>query len=412
VRSSSLLIDYQCPQCGAPAVIEETDHLFTCDFCRVKSYLLSRVYRYVMPHKAPEDRDLIYLPYWRFKGMLFSCTDKGVAYRIVDVSHRGVETAHAPLSLGLRSQTQRLRFLSPDTAGRFLIPDVSYAAMLERIKERFNRTGSSPLFLQSFIGETLSIIYAPFYLEGRLYDALLNRPVSPPLHDRKEFIERPGGRPAWELRFVPAQCPRCGWDLEGERDSFALSCQNCLSIWHAGKRRFMKLEFGCLADGGGGAPATLLPFFRVRSKVTGVDLDSLADLVRLGNLPRAVKESMEQEPFYFWAPAFKVRPRDFLRLSIRATLGQPAEKVEPRMPGHGAYPVTLPLNEAIESLKVNLASFMKPSGRLRPLLPDIGIEPAGVKLVYVPFHPEGDDLHYAPCRLSVNGKMLAYGRML
>ncbi|MGD9137268.1 MAG: hypothetical protein PVH42_10930, partial [Desulfobacterales bacterium] len=35
----NVLIEYQCPQCGAPATIEETDRLFTCQFCRVNSYL-------------------------------------------------------------------------------------------------------------------------------------------------------------------------------------------------------------------------------------------------------------------------------------------------------------------------------------------------------------------------------------
>ncbi len=413
MKSSRLLIEYQCPQCGAPATIEETDHLFTCAFCRVKSYLLSRVYRYVLPHKAPDGRELLYMPYWRFKGMLFSCTEAGVHHRIVDVSYRGVDYRHVPMSLGLRSQTQRLRFLTPETKGRFLVPDMSYTDMLEQIQGRFGKAGASPLFLQSFIGETLSILYAPFYLDGKLYDAVLNRAISPPLSDDSELRERPGGRPAWELRFVPAQCPECGWDLEGERDSFALTCRNCRSVWHAGKRRFMKVDFGSLpADEHGGTPTLFLPFFRIRPKVTGVSLGSLADLVRLGNLPRAVLDSMEEEPFHFWAPAFKVRPQDFLRLSVRTTLGQPGGRVEPRLPEDEIYPVTLPLNEALESLKMNLASFMKPAGKLRPLLPEITIEPKGITLVYIPFRVKGNEILYPPCRLRINRNLLVYGRML
>ncbi len=407
-----MLIEYQCPQCGAPATIEETDHLFNCAFCRVKSYLLSRVYRYVLPHRAPDGLELIYMPYWRFKGMLFSCTAAGVHHRIVDVSYRGVEAAHVPISLGLRSQTQRLRFLTPGTEGRFLMPDISYAAMLEKIQERFGKAGVSSLFLQSFIGETLSILYAPFYLDGKLYDAVLNRAISPPLSDDRDLRERPGGRPSWELRFVPAQCPECGWDLEGERDSFALSCRNCQSVWHAGKRRFMKLDFGSLAAVEHQASSLFLPFFRIQPKVTGVSLGSLADLVRLGNLPRAVLDFMEEEPFHFWTPAFKVRPQDFLRLSVRTTLGQPGGRVEPRLPEGDIYPVTLPLNEALESLKMNLASFMKPAGTLRPLLPEITIEPQNIALIYLPFQVKGNEVLYTPCRLRINRNLLIYGRQL
>lgn len=412
VKSSKLLIEYQCPQCGAPATIEETDHLFDCAFCRVKSYLLSRVYRYVMPHKAPKGRDLIYMPYWRFKGMLFSSEESAVRHRLVDVSYRGVEAPHVPMSLGLRSQTQKLRFLTPETEGRFLRPDMSYPDILKQILERFGKAGVSPVAFHSFIGETLSLLYAPFYLDGKLYDAVLNRPISPLLSDDYTLRDRPGGRPTWELRFVPAQCPECGWDLEGERDSFALSCRNCQSVWHAGKSRFMKLHFASLMEEEHGTPTLFLPFFRIRPKITGVRLSSLADLIRLGNLPKAVLDSMEEEPFHFWAPAFKVRPNDFLKLSVRTTLGQPKRPMEPRLPSGEIYPVTLPLNEALESLKVNLASFAKPPRKFHPLLPEINIEPKGVTLVYIPFSIRGNEILYAPCRLRLSRNTLAYGRML
>jgi len=86
----------------------------------------------------------------------------------------------------------------------------------------------------------------PFYVDGKLFDAALNRAISPRLDDDFDLGEKPGGRPTWELRFLPVQCPECGWDLEGERDSFALGCRNCQSVWHAGKRRFTKLESGHL----------------------------------------------------------------------------------------------------------------------------------------------------------------------
>ncbi len=411
MKSSKLLIEHQCPQCGAPATLEETDHLFTCPFCRVKSYLLSRVYRYVLPHKADPGKALLYVPYWRFKGMLFNCSETGVGHRLVDVSYCGVDTRHLPVSLGLRSQTLKLRFLTPETEGRFLQPNVAYTDMLERIRKRFGKS-ESQLFYQEFIGETLSILYAPFYVEQRLYDAVLNRPVSPPLPDDFDLRSKPGGRPKWELRFVPAQCPECGWDLEGQRDSFALHCRNCHSVWHAGKRRFMKLDFTCFQGDGKDQATLFLPFYRVRPQVTGVPLDSRADLVRLANLPVAVTEPMQKTPFHFWAPAFKVRPEDFLRFSLRTTLGQPQGKGEARLPQEKVYPVTLPVTEALESLKLNLASFMKPSRTLFPRLPEIEIAPKDIALCYLPFRVNRNEVLYPPCRLRINRNLLAYGRRL
>ena len=72
LTSPRLLIDHQCPQCGAPATLEETERLFTCPFCRVKSYLVTRDYfRYMLPHAAPAGKSLVFLPYWRFKGSFF-----------------------------------------------------------------------------------------------------------------------------------------------------------------------------------------------------------------------------------------------------------------------------------------------------------------------------------------------------
>ena len=408
-----MLIDYQCPQCGAPATLEETDHLFECAFCRVKSYLLSRVYRYVLPHRAAEGKDVVYVPYWRFKGMLFSCAPEGIEHRIVDVSYRALGLDPVPPTVGIRSQTLKLRFLTPETAGRFLQPDAAYPEILERVRARYARPGSGPLFLQEFIGETLSLLYAPFFLEGgRLFDAVLNRPVSGPLPDPIDLAALPGGRPRWRLQFVPAQCPECGWDLEGARDSLALACRNCHSLWHAGKRQFTKVSFETLPCPEGTEAACFLPFWKVRARVSGIPLDSLADLVRLANLPKAITDSMEKRPFHFWAPAFKVRPQDFLRFSLRTTLSQPEDEGDPRLPDGPLYPVTLPVTEAVESLKLNLASFMKPPRKLYPRLPEIGIEPKRIALTYLPFQVKRNEVLYPPCRLRINRNLLVYGRRL
>lgn len=412
MKSSKLLIDHQCPQCGAPATLEETDHLFTCEYCKVKSYLLSRVYRYVLPDKADKSKELLYLPYWRFKGMLFSCTEEGIKDRLVDVSNRAIKTRYAPPSLGLRSQALKLRFLTPETQGRFLKPDLTHGEMLDGIRDRYGSALPGRLFHQEFIGETLSIIYAPFYVEDRLYDAVLNRPISNPLPEDFELNSHPGGHPKWELQFVPAQCPDCGWDLEGARDSFALDCRNCDSVWHAGKRKFMKVKQGTLPSPDGEGSVYHLPFWRIRTKVSGVRLDSEADLVRLANMPKVVRPEMEEKPFAFWTPAFKVRPTDFLQFSLRTTLAQPKGELDPKLPRGDLYPVTLPVTEAVEGLKLNLASFMKPPRKLYPILPEIGIKPKEFTLVYLPFSSRGNELTYTPCRLRINRTLLNYGRLI
>jgi DNA-directed RNA polymerase subunit RPC12/RpoP len=411
VKSSKFLIEHQCPQCGAPATLEETDHLFICGYCRVKSFLQSRdFFRYVLPHRAPKGKSLVYLPYWRFKGCLFSCVSGGIRQKIVDVSHQGVESRYFPISLGLRGQTLKLRFMSPEEEGRFLKPGLAYGEVLELLERRLSASLPKPLFAQAFIGETLSQIYSPFYIEDTLYDAVLNRPVSSAPAEDLNGDALPGGRPTWQIQFLPALCPNCGWDLDGERDSLALNCKNCNSIWMAGKKGFTKIRFGALPENGEGV--MYLPFYRLKAEVTGIGLDSYADLIQLANLPKVVQEHWKDRPFRFWSPAFKVRPQDLLRFGRNLTLSQPQTDLISELPEGEIHPVTLPVQEAVEGLKINLASFMKPQRVLFPKLQEIQIKARRFMLVYVPFHKRGNELTQPAFQLRLNKNLLAYARHL
>jgi hypothetical protein len=410
VKSYNLLIEHQCPQCGAPATLEETDHLFTCAYCRVKSYLLSKIYHYMLPHSAPDDKELVFFPYWRFKGMLFSCVSDGIRDRIVDISHQAIQTPYFPISVGLRSQTLKLRFVSPDTEGRFLRPTLRFESTLGIIKERFNDALPNPVFLQSFVGESLNLLYAPFYVDSRVYDAVLNRPVSPELPAEVDISSLPGGRADWQPKFIPAQCPECGWDLQGARDSLALYCRNCRTLWQSQKEKFIKLKHAHLPPRG--ESATFLPFWRLKTEISGLDLDSYADLVRVANIPKVIQEPWEEQPFHFWCPAFKIRPIDFLRFSKYLTLSQPRGNFSPHLPETDPYPVTLSIMEAVQSLKLNLASFVKPRQKLLPALGGIEVKSRRFSLIYLPFTERGNELSLPEFRLRINRNLLTYAKHL
>ena len=411
VQSPRFLIDHQCPQCGAPIVLEETDHLFSCPYCRVKSFLYtSDFFRFMLPHAAPKGKTLVYFPYWRFKGILFSSLQERIEHRIVDVSHQALLSKSFPASLGLRSQVLKLRFVSPETEGYFLKPDLAFKDMVEIIQKRFSKGLPHPIYAQNFIGETLSQIYAPFYVDGKIYDGVLNRAISSAPVADLELTDLPGGPPHWQIQFIPAQCPECGWDLEGERDTLVLNCINCSSLWIQAKKGFQKLAFGHVP--GGGDSVLYLPFYRIRTEITGLELGSYADLVRVANLPKAVQKGMEKKPFHFWSPAFKIRPRDFLRFTTAFTLSQPMHAWEPRMPKAEAYPVTLPIQEALESLKITLAGFMKPPGVFLPTLADIRIKAKSLALVYFPFQVRRDEIFHPLLQLRTTRNVLNYARRL
>ncbi len=404
------LIEHQCPQCGAPAVLEETDRLFTCPFCKVRSYLTTGDYfRYMFPLAKPADKPLVYLPYWRLKGSLFVCLPGGIKPRIVDVSQQAVPSPFFPASLGLRSQTLKLRFVSSDGDGLFLKPTLSFKEMLLTAEETLVSGLAGPVFAKAFIGETLSQIYSPFHVTDRVFDAILNRPVSPALPDDFDISKLPGGKPDWRVEFIPTLCPDCGWDLEGDRNAIALPCRNCESLWLSHAKGFNKMEFGHFPAEG--PDSVYLPFYRIGADISGINLASYADLVKVANMAKVVQDGWQDKPFHFWTPAFKIRPQDFLLFSRNLTLSQPPKEWVPKLPQGEILSVTMPVTEAVESLKINLASFIKPPKMLQ-VLENMEIKPRGVVLVYIPLQKSGNELFQPAFNLRTTRALLEYAKFL
>lgn len=408
---TSFIIAHQCPQCGAPAELEETDRLFRCDFCRVGSYLdVADFFRYTLPHKAPLDKELIYFPFWRFKGMLFSCTPRGIEKRFIDVSHQAVQSPYFPFSLGFRSQTQKLHFAAGETPGVFIKPQIPFKEILPHWTAQFSATLPKPILHQDFIGETRSLLYAPFYLEQKVMDAVLNRSVSDAdTANIPADLLKPDTR-NWPITFIPTLCPQCGWDLTGGRDSLSLNCTNCHTVWQARQGRLEQLNAAHIPHDDD--DARYMPFWRIKADVRGADLTSYADLVKLANLPKAPQPGWDQIPFYFWFPAFKVRPQNLLTLANAFTLNQPTEQIEAGQPRGHLHPVNLPLQEAAESLKLSLAGLMRPQKRMVEKLPGIRIQARRFLLVFLPFRERPHELVHERMNLAINKNMLNLARNL
>ncbi|MDM8549750.1 hypothetical protein QUF72_06725 [Desulfobacterales bacterium HSG2] len=412
---TNFLVELQCPQCGAPAILEETDRMFRCEYCRVRSYLMRKDYfRYMLPDAAPENKELLFFPYWRFRGMLFSCLPDKTEHRFADVSCQAVGSEHFPDSVGLRSQALKLRFVSPETEGRFLQPVLSIREAMHIFGRRFNVCLQSPVLHQSFIGETLSLIYAPFYMADssptgsrQLFDAVLNEPISSSSPDNSDISLFRVGPPDWRIRLIPTLCPNCGWDMDGERDAVALTCKNCDSVWESGGDRFRKVVFAHIPKTGDNV--VFLPFWKIRADVSEIELDSYTDMVRIANLPKVIKKDAK---FHFWAPAFKLRPRIFLNLSRNITLFQPRQELAEGLPNVRLWPVTLPVTEAFEILKITLASFLKPRKLLLTLFRDIKITPKESLLVYVPFTQEHHEFVQPEFQQAVHKNVLAMSKNL
>ena len=367
-------------------------------------------FRYVLPHKNDENRDIIFFPYWRFKGMLFFCGPSGISNRFVDVSHQAIVTSDFPVSVGVRSQALKLRFLSADMQGRFLKPRLAFEEVAANFENRFGKSLPKPIVHQAHIGESLSLIYSPFYLKDNLYDAILDQPVSARILQESDLGQFDAGSPKWHIRFVSTLCPNCGWDLEGQRDALVLLCKNCNSAWYPVGKKLKQLKFAHLP--GSGNNTIYLPFWRIRADIKGVRLKSYADLIQIANLPKAVQTGWDEIPFRFWIPAFKVRPRVFQRLASQMTVTHPHAELIPEIPGERIHPSTLPVKESIESLAITLADFMKPRKALMEKFQQIDIDAKSFTLVFIAFNEEHHEYIQHDYQIALNKNVMAHSKNL
>jgi hypothetical protein len=71
----------------------------------------------------------------------------------------------------------------------------------------------------------------------------------------------------------------------------------------------------------------------------------------------------------------------------------------------------MPFQDAVESLKINLASFIKPPRMLR-VLDTIEIKAKSIVLVYVPFQKSGNELFQPTFNLRTNKTLMEYAKHL
>ena len=378
-----------------------------CEFCRVRSCISQKGFpRYYLPcsPKVPQDAQLIYLPYWRFKGVRYMCTASGVTPRFTDISTLAVADMppQIPFSLGLRPQAMPMKLIRPDTQGKFFRPLPS--AMVLKGKT-FDLKQAKHTF-QEDIGETFSLIYSPFYIrQQHLVDGVLNQAL--PLEKQIP----PGGfdldqvHPGIETHFIAGICPGCGADLEGSGDSLVLVCRNCHSLWRAKEEKLAKIKFKTAAPDH--KDDIMVPFWRISAKISPINLSSHADLARMANLPLAIPREWEKKPVHFWSPAFKVRPNIFLRLLGQLTSTQLEPALSHTVEDNLYQPINLPASEAIQTIRITISALLKPRKEILEILPRIDVAPQNVSLIFLPFKSSGHDITHPDLGIGINKKALA-----
>ena len=407
----SFIVEAECRQCGTTNDLGEADRLLRCRSCGVASLLSSDDYfRYVLPPRNKAEK-IFYIPYVRFRGSVFYCkTTKSVEHRVVDITQRGIDFPALPASLGIRPQAMKLRFAASDPGAVYLKNRLTLVEALAGVATLSSLFQDGKFYHRAYIGETISIIYQPVVVDGdTLVDAVTEVRLGTAGQETGTLFPE-NRRFAWTVGMMAGLCPNCGWDLEGDADSFAFHCRNCQTAWLPTLKGFKPLEYRVI--GGGEADSVYLPFWRIKASAPAVGIDSFADFVRVTNQPMVPKALWEKRAMRYLVPAFKIRPKSFLDLASRMTISQVRLAGSKEILPDQHHSVTLPVSEAVQSLKVTLANSALNRNDIFPLLPELKFAVGGKELCYLPFRTTQHDLVQVHTGVSVNRKALEYGRHL
>lgn len=432
MNGSNFQIEQQCPQCGAPIILDEADRILSCKFCRTRVYLSAEdIFHFYIPPAEGISEAIYFIPYWRIKGLSYtikekemniehqgplfsysiSSTVKGmdISNKYFDINFLSLDSNLLPHSLGLRPQAMKLKFVgSSKNEGKFL--KFSPASRDAFINDYQTRNGG--LSKAIFIGETASVIYSPVYCaNGRVYDAILKKPLDLQKKDaevEQTLISAPDEK--WRVEFLPLLCPDCGADLPGEKDALIVFCSNCNSAWNPSNKNFTKVEFATWQEKGD--DITYLPFWQLKVKVSGIQLETYADLIKMANLPKAPSEEWTKTPFYFYAPAFKLNPALFLRWCRQLTATPPPKDLIADFPVKKIHQATLPVNEALESSLLTLVSLIANKRNLAELLSSLNFTLEDYSLVLHPFKISSSELVHTKIGFGMEISALNMGAYL
>lgn len=400
-------LHHQCPQCGAPVQLEETDRIFTCPYCQVRLFIhADGPFQYYIPPRTHASGTLLYLPYWRLRGNAFVLGREVMQHKILDSSLLAASQPQAPATLGLRSQALSMRFVEPDTDGQFLAPTLPYQDFTRHLLQALPgmRAVSGPR-LTACVGHAVSLIYQPFYATEKLIDGLTGQNLGPLQHiPEAKHPPEPG------LRFISTLCPQCGWDLSGDRSSMVQACRHCDTLWRPGPNGLDRVPVSFFTDVEN--PALYLPFWSLSVRASGFALRTWADLIRLTNLPRPILPWMETTPFTFRIPAFKIRPSLFLNLSARISLFQPDATVVETLPQAPLHPVTLDEEQAVKALPPILGRLAPARKLLFERIQGGRLHAESVCLHYIPFTDNNSELLQPAMNMAVQKNALFWSATL
>jgi hypothetical protein len=395
-----------CPQCGGPVDLKAGDPLLSCSFCKTRLYMVPKgTFRYTLPIKdgltIQREGRLIYLPYWRFRGLRYKVLDQGqVNGSLLDTTVTAFSGVDTGSSLGIRPQVTTLNLAV--NGNHLILPQRNAKEALCIAEKRLLQFEDDAALFERFIGETQCLIYAPFILtefpgkERYILKGIWG--ICPEQDIDKSEITAllkslDGPSRQVPLHFLPLICPECGYTLPAASGAVALLCQNCSRAWWVRRGRFSPLAYWALKISASSRDFSFLPFWHLTLGLSGMPVKSRADLrlsvISYQNPPA----TWSREAVQIFIPAFKLSPRLFLRVAGNMSLApiDLSEGDHGLKSGQRTEPVRLPLEEAAQAVKVILSDLFKRQRKLYSLVPKARLRLRHTRLVYLPFKRQGSE---------------------
>ena len=406
-----LTVRQECPQCGGMCELGEASRLLICPYCGVRLLLGDEVPHYLLPCKK-KGETIIWAPYLRLKGAIFSCSLDGISHRLVDTTMTGIKMNVLPASLGFRPQAMPLHFPHPDQPGLFLRNRLKLPEALKAASARLHEFShdSTAAIHEEWIGERASILSLPLVSDGAtLYDGVTGDGLAR-LPEEKDFFHRHGqNKPPFCLTLLSSLCPQCGWDLDCHEQSIILFCHNCDTAWQMTGNTLQPVPYQTRV--GQQRDSVHLPFWAMEADISGVKLATFADFLRLTNIPMAIKPHWEEQKMIFYCPAFRLNSKIFLRIASQITLHQIDAPRQEQIPA-SVQPANLSADEAVETIKLTLANSAVAKRNILPLLADIVVTTKKVSLTLLPFFDNGRELCQEESRVNINKQALQIGQKI
>jgi hypothetical protein len=403
----------ECPQCGGNIELGECDRLLPCPYCGVSNYLLTGdLPRYFLPTGDPQ-AEYLQVPYLRFRGSVFSCTEKEIFSRVLDFTTLGVpDCRFLPFTLGVRPQAMKLKFAVSGHPGRLLKNQVGAKVVLEKAAKQVGPGSSANIYHQALIGEATSLIYLPLRLAGNfISDGVTNDPLLALADAGDDFpndiAEENIG---WAPEFLPTICPECGWNLSGASNSVVMSCANCARFWLPTATGFQAMLFATVPTHS--SAKVYLPFWQVEAQATGLELNTFHDFLTVTNQTHLLARSGGDKPLCFFTPAFKIRPDIYLKIATILTISQWQLPAPGDLFPASHFPVTLRPAEAAQSLNMLLVHSAADKKNILPALGRIEFKCRNTSLLFLPFADQGYNLYQQDTGLSINSRQLEFSHFL